>query len=185
MLGMGTRPARSARRTGRGGRAAMRAPAAESLLPTHLRRATFPALYLMSTTRFYLTIRVAGASVALAAAAGWGLDRTGALPNPLAGVEDTVVAHPWHIVVALTLIAGGAIRAEQILPERRPMSQDEGPPPFSDLTRTQPSFISDHMGGGEDAAPAANHPGATCEIRWEFGRGFIQRKRPTWAPRLN
>ena len=41
MLGMGTRPARSARRTGRGGPAAARAPAAESLLPTHLRRAGF------------------------------------------------------------------------------------------------------------------------------------------------
>jgi HupE / UreJ protein len=99
---------------------------------------TLPALYLMSTTRFYSTIRVAGASSALAAAAGWGLERTGTLPNPLAGAEDAAIAHPWHIVVGLALIAGGVAAVEQLLPECGTLPPDSRSPTFSDDATTRP-----------------------------------------------
>ncbi|MCB0827912.1 MAG: HupE/UreJ family protein [Solirubrobacterales bacterium] len=68
----------------------------------------FPSLYLLSRTRFYPTVRVTGACLALAAATGWGLDRAGALANPLAGVEAVAIGHLWLIVVGLAGLAGAA-----------------------------------------------------------------------------
>jgi hypothetical protein len=65
----------------------------------------FPSLYLLSRTRSYRSVRLAGASVAFAAAGGWALDRLGVLGNPLAGVEDWAIGHPWYVVVALALLA--------------------------------------------------------------------------------
>ena len=67
----------------------------------------FPSLYLLSRTRAYPVVRVALAGVALAAATGWALDRLGVLANPLAGVEEAAIGHPWVVVVGLALLAGG------------------------------------------------------------------------------
>ena len=66
----------------------------------------FPSLYVISRTRFHGAVRLIGAGVGLAAATGWALDRLGVLSNPLAGVEETVIAHPWYVVVGLALVAG-------------------------------------------------------------------------------
>jgi hypothetical protein len=68
----------------------------------------FPSLYVLSGTRFYPAFRVAGALLALTAATGWGLERTGMLENPLGGVEAAAVTHLSSIVV---LLAGMAIVA--------------------------------------------------------------------------
>jgi HupE/UreJ protein len=65
----------------------------------------FPSLYVLSRTRFYPAFRVAGASLALAAATGWGLERLGALDNPLGAVEATAVAHLSSIVALLAALA--------------------------------------------------------------------------------
>ncbi len=65
----------------------------------------FPSLYLASRTRFSRPVRLAGASIALAAATGWALDRLGVLDDPLAGAEDAVLAHPWYVVVGLAVAA--------------------------------------------------------------------------------
>lgn len=67
----------------------------------------FPSLYLASRTRAYPAFRVIAASVALAAAAGWALERLGVVDNPLAGVEDAVIGHPWFVVAGLALVAVG------------------------------------------------------------------------------
>ncbi len=64
-----------------------------------------PSLYLLSRTRAYSGIRTAAACFALAAAAGWAVDRLGVVANPLAGVEDTAVAHPFAIVAGITAAA--------------------------------------------------------------------------------
>lgn len=66
----------------------------------------FPSLYVLSRTRFYPAFRVAGAWLALAAATAWGLDRLGALDNPLGAAA--AVAHLSSIVA---LLAGLAIVA--------------------------------------------------------------------------
>ena len=68
----------------------------------------FPSLYVLSRTRFYPAFRVAGASLALAAAAGWGLDRLGLPANPFGALETVAVAHLPSIVL---LLAGLAIAA--------------------------------------------------------------------------
>ncbi|WP_222195834.1 HupE/UreJ family protein [Modestobacter italicus] len=65
----------------------------------------FPSLYLLSRTRWYPRVRVAGALLALVAATTWALDRLGWLADPLAGVEETLVAHPWWVVVGVALLA--------------------------------------------------------------------------------
>jgi hypothetical protein len=67
----------------------------------------FPSLYLASRTRWYPALRIAGAVAALAAATGWVLDRLGVLANPLAGVEEAVIGHPWSVVTGLALAAAG------------------------------------------------------------------------------
>jgi hypothetical protein len=65
----------------------------------------FPSLYLLARTRWYPTVRIAGAGLAPAAATGWVVDRLGLVTNPLAGVEDAAIAHPWHIVAGLAMQA--------------------------------------------------------------------------------
>jgi len=50
----------------------------------------FPSLYLASRTRCYPALRIAGASLALAAATAWALERLGVLDNPLARIEDVL-----------------------------------------------------------------------------------------------
>ena len=65
----------------------------------------FPSLYLASRTRAYPAVRLAGASIALAAATGWALERLGVVGNPLAGVEAAVIGHPWYVVVGLAVVA--------------------------------------------------------------------------------
>jgi hypothetical protein len=65
----------------------------------------FPSLHLASRTRYYPALRLTGAVVALGAAACWVLDRLGVLANPLAGVEQAAVAHPWWVVAGLAALA--------------------------------------------------------------------------------
>jgi hypothetical protein len=65
----------------------------------------FPSLHLASRTRFYPTVRLIGASTALAAAAGWMLERLGVLENPLAVVEQTLISHPLWVVAGLAVVA--------------------------------------------------------------------------------
>jgi hypothetical protein len=72
----------------------------------------FPALCLTSRTRFYPVLRLGGASVALAAATGWALERLGVVANPLAGVEQAVIGHPWWVVAGLAAVAASCWLAE-------------------------------------------------------------------------
>ncbi|MCZ2818133.1 HupE/UreJ family protein [Modestobacter sp. VKM Ac-2984] len=68
----------------------------------------FPSLYLLSRTRWYPAVRTTGALVALMAATTWALDRLGRLADPLAGVEEALVAHPWWVVAGLAALAAVA-----------------------------------------------------------------------------
>lgn len=65
----------------------------------------FPLLYLLSRTRWYPAVRTTGALIALVAATTWALDRLGWLADPLAGVEETLIANPWWVVAGLALLA--------------------------------------------------------------------------------
>ena len=65
----------------------------------------FPSLYLLARTRSYPLVRTAGASVALAAATCWVLDRLSVLANPLGGAEAWAIAHPWAVVGGLATLA--------------------------------------------------------------------------------
>lgn len=65
----------------------------------------FPSLYLLSTRPGYDRVRVVGASLALIAASAWLVDRVGLVANPLAGVEEAIVASPWMVVVGLAALA--------------------------------------------------------------------------------
>ncbi|MBM7805034.1 hypothetical protein JOD57_000871 [Geodermatophilus bullaregiensis] len=89
----------------------------------------FPSLYVVSRTRYYPALRLAGAAVALAAATGWALDRLGVLANPLSGAEDAVIAHPWSVVSGLAVVAACCWAAE-----RRPRSRPAGSVPEEVLT---------------------------------------------------
>ncbi|WP_432488606.1 HupE/UreJ family protein [Kineococcus sp. SYSU DK018] len=66
-----------------------------------------PCLHLASRTRAYPVLRLACALVALAAAAGWVLERLGVVPSPLAGVEEVLIAQPWWVVAGLAAVAVG------------------------------------------------------------------------------
>ncbi|HAP75872.1 MAG TPA: hypothetical protein DCR14_07280, partial [Acidimicrobiaceae bacterium] len=66
----------------------------------------FPSLYVMSTGRSYLWVRIGGAVISLATSLGWLADRTGLTTNPLAGVESIVIAQPWTVVGAIATFAG-------------------------------------------------------------------------------
>ncbi len=68
----------------------------------------FPSLYVLSTTRWYPAVRIAGASLALAAAVGWSVDRLGWATNPLAWLEDAAITHRWWVVVGLAALAAAA-----------------------------------------------------------------------------
>lgn len=65
----------------------------------------FPSLYVIGRTRYEQPARRLGAGIALAASTAWILDRTGVLANPLAGVEDAVVTHPWWVVATIGAVA--------------------------------------------------------------------------------
>ncbi|MEJ5913504.1 HupE/UreJ family protein [Pseudokineococcus sp. 1T1Z-3] len=65
----------------------------------------FPSLYLISRTRAYPVVRTAVAGLALAAATGWVLDRLGLLANPLAGLEEAAIGHPWWVVAGFAVLA--------------------------------------------------------------------------------
>ncbi len=65
----------------------------------------FPSLYLLPRTRWYPYVRVTGAVIALVAAVTWSADRLGRLTDPLAGVEQTLVDHPWWVVLAMAALA--------------------------------------------------------------------------------
>jgi hypothetical protein len=67
----------------------------------------FPSLYLASRTRAYPVLRGALAGAALTAALAWAFDRLGVLADPLAGVEEVLIGHPWAVVVALAAVAVG------------------------------------------------------------------------------
>ena len=68
----------------------------------------FPSLWLLARTSWYPTVRLVGAGLALAAATGWALDRLGLVANPLAGVEDAAISHPWMVVAAVAVLAATA-----------------------------------------------------------------------------
>ncbi len=65
----------------------------------------FPSVYLVTSRRSAGAFRVVGASIALAAAIGWLVDRTGLAGNPFAGVEAQVVAHPLLVAVGIAAVA--------------------------------------------------------------------------------
>jgi hypothetical protein len=86
----------------------------------------FPSLYLMSTTRFYDRFRVAGATLALAAATGWALDRLDVVNNPFAAAEDAAIDHPWTVAVGLAAAAAALWLADRRLPAPEHAAQAEG-----------------------------------------------------------
>jgi hypothetical protein len=63
----------------------------------------FPSLYLASLTRYYAALRMIGGAMALTAATGWVLERLGILDNPLTGVEDALISHPWRVTGSLAV----------------------------------------------------------------------------------
>ncbi|WP_419702886.1 HupE/UreJ family protein [Promicromonospora sp. NFX87] len=79
---------------------------------------TFPALYVLSRTRWYTPARLTGAIIALVAAAGWALDRLGVLANPLTGLEEAVIARPWVVVAGLAAVAAAALVHQRVAPDR-------------------------------------------------------------------
>lgn len=79
-----------------------------------------PSLYVVSRTRWYPALRVGGALVALAAATGWALDRLGVLANPLAGLEEAAIAHPFVVVGGLAGCAAAAWLGSAGAPRRAP-----------------------------------------------------------------
>lgn len=79
----------------------------------------FPSLYLLSRTHLYPTFRLAGASAAIAMAAGWALDRTGILGSPFAGIEESLIANSTWVVVGLATFGVVASMTERVLNTRR------------------------------------------------------------------
>ena len=78
-----------------------------------------PWLYALSRTSWYTGARCLCAGVALAASAGWVLDRLGVLPNPLAGLEAAAVEHLWlapttAAVIALTALLARRTRTDDV-----------------------------------------------------------------------
>ncbi|WP_100499326.1 HupE/UreJ family protein [Geodermatophilus chilensis] len=84
----------------------------------------FPSLYVVSRTRWYPALRLGGATLALAAATGWALDRLGVLANPLAGAEEAVIGHPWYVVIGLALGAVACRLADRRAPATVPLQQE-------------------------------------------------------------
>jgi hypothetical protein len=90
--------------------------------------AVFPSLYLLSTTRCYTALRVGGASLALAAALGWALDRLTLATNPFTAIEDAVITHPWTVVAALAATALGARTIDGYAGRHRVVDDDRPAP---------------------------------------------------------
>ncbi len=65
----------------------------------------FPSLYLLSRTRFYPTVRILSAAIALTATTGWVIDRLDILANPLDPIETAAIDHPWIVVCGLATLA--------------------------------------------------------------------------------
>lgn len=74
--------------------------------------AVLPSLLVLSRTRLHAPLRVGAASLALAAAAGWALERLGLLGNPLGAVEDAAMAHLVGIAGVLAALALAAALLE-------------------------------------------------------------------------
>ena len=49
--------------------------------------------------------RLVGAGLALLVSSAWILDRTGVVSDPFVGIESTLVAHPWWVVVTIAAVA--------------------------------------------------------------------------------
>jgi hypothetical protein len=112
----------------------------------------FPSLYLASLTRYYAALRMIGVSLALTAATGWVLERLGILDNPLTGVEDALISHPWWVTGSLAVVTVSCWLVER----RRTSSAKADPPPLDhadqcpDAVRPGPSTLT-----APDAAPSA------------------------------
>ncbi len=78
--------------------------------------AIFPSLYALSLTRFYPSVRIVGAVAALVAAAAWALDRLEVLANPLSGLEEAAISHPWRVVIGLGALAVVLVGLDRRLP---------------------------------------------------------------------
>ncbi len=89
----------------------------------------FPSILLLSRTRFLRPARLVGASLALAAAVAWALDRLGVVGDPLADAEQSLVDHPWWVVAAAAalavVLAAVDVRAVVVSPARVRVA-DEG-----------------------------------------------------------
>lgn len=66
----------------------------------------FPSLWMLARSSWATPVRLGGAAVALVMATAWVLDRLGVLANPLAGVEDVVIANSWTVALGLLVLAG-------------------------------------------------------------------------------
>ncbi|MBL0887259.1 HupE/UreJ family protein [Myceligenerans indicum] len=68
----------------------------------------FPSLWILARSSWAAPVRRGGAAVALVMATVWVLDRLGVLTDPLAGVEDAVIADAWMVALGLFVLAGAA-----------------------------------------------------------------------------
>ena len=73
----------------------------------------FPSLFVLARTRAYPVIRVGAAGLAAVASVTWALDRVGAVTNPLEGIEDAAIDHPWVVVAGLAAAAVVAVAADR------------------------------------------------------------------------
>lgn len=78
-----------------------------------------PSLLLLSRTRASTAVRIGGALFTLAAAAGWALERTVGVENPLGGIEAAAIGHPWAVVAGLGLVAAVVWLGDRVAPEPR------------------------------------------------------------------
>lgn len=74
----------------------------------------FPSLLVLSRTRGYTPVRLAAAGMALVAAGAWALDRLGVIANPLAGLEEAVVASSWVVPIGFAVIAAAAVALRRV-----------------------------------------------------------------------
>ena len=65
-----------------------------------------PSLYVLSQGAHYVAVRVGGATIALAAASGWLVERLGVASNPLSGLERLAIEHRLAVVILLAALAG-------------------------------------------------------------------------------
>lgn len=81
----------------------------------------FPSLLVVSRTGWYPVVRRGGASLALALAVCWALDRLGVLTDPMAPAESWAVGHPWTVVAGCAAVAA---LATLLAPRARPAQRD-------------------------------------------------------------